>query len=65
VTLVVICDCRSGSASCGAARTGPRVVCFRDKIKQHDIQFAGTGLDLGDHDQRDVVKSGCGRGLTV
>jgi hypothetical protein len=28
---------------------------LRDKIKQHDIQFAGTGLDLGDHDKRDVV----------
>ena len=34
----------------GAARR-----LLRDKIKQHDIQFAGTGLDLGDHDQRDAV----------
>ena len=34
----------------GAARR-----LLRDKIKQHDIQFAGTGLDLGQHDERDVV----------
>jgi hypothetical protein len=34
----------------GAARR-----LLRDKIKQHDIQFAGTGLDLGEHDERDAV----------
>jgi hypothetical protein len=34
----------------GAARR-----LLRDKIKQHEIRFAGTGLDLGDHDQRDAV----------
>jgi hypothetical protein len=34
----------------GAARR-----LLRDKIKQHDIQFAGTGLDLGEHDERDNV----------
>jgi len=34
----------------GAARR-----LLRDKIAKHDIQFAGTGLDLGDHDEREVV----------
>src|SRR5215204_4184005 len=34
----------------GAAR---RVL--RDKIAAHDIHFTGKGLDLGDHDARDVV----------
>jgi hypothetical protein len=28
---------------------------LRDKIKQHAIQFAGTGLDLGEHDERDNI----------
>lgn len=32
----------------GAARR-----LLRDKIGDHEIQFAGTGLDLGAHDQRD------------
>ena len=34
----------------GAARR-----LLRDKIKQHAIQFAGTGLDLGEHDERDNI----------
>lgn len=34
----------------GAAR---RVL--RDKIAAHDIHFTGKSLDLGDHDERDVV----------
>jgi hypothetical protein len=34
----------------GAAR---RVL--RDKIGAHAIHFTGTGLDLGDHDEREVV----------
>jgi hypothetical protein len=34
----------------GAAR---RVL--RDKIAMHDIHFTGKGLDLGEHDERDVV----------
>jgi hypothetical protein len=34
----------------GAARR-----LLRDKIKAHDIQFTGTGLDLGEHDERSVV----------
>ena len=32
----------------GAARR-----LLRDKIGGHEIQFYGTGLDLGDHDERD------------
>ena len=34
----------------GAARR-----LLRDKIKKHDIQFAGTGLDLGERDERNAV----------
>ena len=34
----------------GAAR---RVL--RDKIAAHDIHFTGKGLDLGDHDERNVI----------
>jgi hypothetical protein len=32
----------------GAARR-----LLRDKIGEHEIQFVGTGLHLGDHDERD------------
>ena len=32
----------------GAARR-----LLRDKIGEHAIHFTGTGLDLGDHDERD------------
>jgi hypothetical protein len=32
----------------GAARR-----LLRDKIGEHEIHFSGTGLDLGDHDERD------------
>jgi hypothetical protein len=28
---------------------------LRDKIARHDIHFSGTGLDLGEHDERDEV----------
>jgi hypothetical protein len=28
---------------------------LRDKIAAHDIHFSGTGLDLGEHDERDEV----------
>ena len=28
---------------------------LRDKIAAHDIHFTGTGLDLGDRDERDVI----------
>jgi hypothetical protein len=28
---------------------------LRDKIAAHDIHFTGTGLDLGNHDERDAV----------
>jgi len=34
----------------GAARR-----ILRDKIGAHAIHFTGTGLDLGDHDEREVV----------
>jgi hypothetical protein len=34
----------------GAARR-----LLRDKIAKHDIHFTGTRLDLGEHDERDVV----------
>lgn len=34
----------------GAARR-----LLRDKIGEHAIHFTGTGLDLGDHDEREVV----------
>ena len=34
----------------GAARR-----ILRDKIAKHDIHFGGTGLDLGDHDEREDV----------
>jgi len=34
----------------GAARR-----LLRDKIAAHDIHFFGTGLDLGEHDERDEV----------
>jgi len=34
----------------GAARR-----LLRDKIAAHAIHFAGTGLGLGDHDERDVI----------
>jgi hypothetical protein len=32
----------------GAARR-----LLRDKIGEHEIHFLGTGLDLGEHDERD------------
>jgi hypothetical protein len=57
VTLVVISRLRNLARRLavplehyGAARR-----LLRDKIKRHDIQFAGTGLDLGRDDERDVV----------
>jgi hypothetical protein len=34
----------------GAARK-----LLREKIARHDIHFGGTGLDLGEHDERDEV----------
>ena len=34
----------------GAARR-----LLRDKIARHDIHFTGTGLDLGEHDEREDV----------
>jgi hypothetical protein len=57
VTLIVISRLRNLARrlaipieNYGAARR-----LLRDKIAQHDIHFGGTGLDLGRHDERDVV----------
>jgi len=57
VTLVVISRLRSLARRLivppdkyGAARR-----LLRDKIGHHEIDFAGTGLDLGAHDERDRV----------
>ncbi len=57
VTLVVISKLRNLARrltvpveNYGAARR-----LLRDKIAAHDIQFAGTGLDLGEHDEREDV----------
>jgi hypothetical protein len=57
VTLIVISRLRNLARrlavpieNYGAARR-----LLRDKIAKHDIHFAGTGLDLGEHDERDVV----------
>jgi hypothetical protein len=57
VTLIVISRLRNLARrlavpieNYGAARR-----LLRDKIAKHDIHFTGTGLDLGEHDERDVV----------
>ena len=57
ITLVVISKLRNLARrltvpveNYGAARR-----LLRDKIAAHDIQFAGTGLDLGAHDEREDV----------
>jgi hypothetical protein len=57
VTLIVISRIRNLARrlavpveNYGAARR-----LLRDKIAKHDIHFSGTGLDLGDHDERDEV----------
>jgi hypothetical protein len=57
VTLIVISRLRNFARrlavpldNYGAARR-----LLRDKIAKHDIHFAGTGLDLGNRDQRDEV----------
>jgi len=57
VVLVVISRLRNlarrlvvPGASYAAARR-----LLRDKIAKHDIHFTGTGLDLGEHDERNVV----------
>lgn len=57
VTLIVISRLRSLARRLivpgdkyGAARR-----LLRDKIGEREIQFAGTGLDLGAHDERDAV----------
>lgn len=57
VTLIVISRLRNLARrlavpveNYGAARR-----LLRDKIAKHDIHFTGTGLDLGDRDERDGV----------
>ena len=57
VTLIVISRLRNLARrlnvpieNYGAARK-----LLRDKIARHDIHFSGTGLDLGEHDERDEV----------
>jgi len=57
VTLVVISRLRNLARRLAvpAEHYGAARRLLRDKIKKHDIQFAGTGLDLGQHDERDVV----------
>ena len=57
VTLIVISRLRNLARrlavpmeNYGAARR-----LLRDKIARHDIHFTGTGLDLGDHDERENV----------
>ena len=57
VTLIVISRLRNLARrlavpleNYGAARR-----LLRDKIARHDIHFTGTGLDLGDHDEREDV----------
>ena len=57
VTLIVISRLRNLARrlavpieNYGAARR-----LLRDKIAKHDIHFTGTGLDLGDHDEREDV----------
>src|SRR6476619_3488049 len=57
VTLIVISRLRNLARrlavpieNYGAARR-----LLRDKIARHDIHFTGTGLDLGEHDEREDV----------
>ena len=57
ITLIVISRLRSLARvlivpveNYGAARR-----LLRDKIAAHDIHFTGTGLDLGDRDERDLA----------
>ena len=58
VTLIVISRLRNLARrlavpieNYGAARR-----LLRDKIAEHDIHFTGTGLDLGEHDEREDVR---------
>jgi hypothetical protein len=57
VTLIVISRLRNlarrlavPTENYGAARR-----LLRDKIAKHDIHFTGTGLDLGEHDERENI----------
>jgi hypothetical protein len=57
VTLVVISRLRNLARrlTVPGDRYGAARRLLRDKIGEHAIQFAGTGLDLGDHDERENI----------
>jgi hypothetical protein len=57
VTLVVISRLRNLAHRLNVPgdRYGAARRLLRDKIGEHAIQFAGTGLDLGDHDEREDI----------
>jgi hypothetical protein len=55
VSLIVISRLRSLARRLAvpAEHYGAARRLLRDKIGEHEIHFAGTGLDLGGHDERD------------
>ena len=55
VTLVIISRLRNLARrlSVPGDKYGAARRLLRDKIGQHEIHFFGTGLDLGEHDERD------------
>jgi hypothetical protein len=57
VTLIVISRLRSLARRLAVPgeKYGEARRLLRDKIGEHAIHFAGTGLDLGAHDERDQV----------
>jgi hypothetical protein len=57
VTLVVISRLRNLARrlTVPGDRYGAARRLLRDKIGENAIQFAGTGLDLGDHDDREDI----------
>jgi hypothetical protein len=57
VTLVVISRLRNLAhrLTVPGDRYGAARRLLRDKIGEHAIQFAGTGLDLGEHDERENI----------
>jgi hypothetical protein len=57
VTLIVISRLRhlARRLAVPAENYGAARRLLRDKIAQHDIRFAGTGLDLGERDERDGI----------
>src|SRR5262249_16856223 len=55
VTLIVISRLRNVARrlTVPAEQYGAARKILREKIARHDIHFTGTGLDLGEHDERD------------